>query len=328
MHLIWTNRPVPADLQPLAAGKSEFVGPFNEIHELPIDALGRVEGIIANATTRYDAALFKRLPKLRVVSRIGIGYDNVIVPDATAAGVAVCNTPEGPTSATSELTIMLMVAAARQFSRANGLMRGRDPRTGADFFSKLDGVQLNGKQLGLIGFGRIGRRVAQIARAIGMSVVAYDPIAKPEDGRALGVTILPSIDDVLRAADVVSLHVPSSPETRGMMDARRFALMKKGAIFVNAARGTLVDEKALYDALKSGHLFGAGIDVFEIEPPDPRHPLLTLDTLVALPHIGGNTQTSRAAMWRGALENALAVVTGARPAYLVNEEVWPKPIRR
>jgi phosphoglycerate dehydrogenase-like enzyme len=328
MPLIWSNRPVPPDLAALIAGKAEIIGPFNHGHELPAGALARVNAIIANATTPYDAKLFAQMPALQVVSRIGIGYDNVHVPDAMAHGVAACNTPDGPTAATSELTIMLMIAACRQFSRADKLMRTRDPKTGADFFSKLDGLQLKDAKLGLVGFGRIGKRVAAIARAIGLTVSAYDPLAKAEDAASLGVTLLPDVESVLKGADIVSLHVPSSPENRGFMNRARFAMMKKGAVFVNAARGTLVDEDALYDALKSGHLFGAGIDVFAIEPPDPNHKLLTLDTLVALPHIGGNTMTSRSAMWRGAVENVLAVLDGKRPAFLVNPEVWPRPIQK
>ena len=328
MPVLWTNRPIPPDLMPLLAGKAEIIGPFNLPSELPAGALVRVTGVIANATTPYDAKLFAQMPALRVVSRVGIGFDNVVVPDATAHGVAVCNTPDGPTAATAELAIMLMIGAARLFTRANGLMRARKPGQGADFFTRLDGMQLKDRQLGLIGFGRIGRRVATIARAIGMNVAAFDPLAKPADAEALGVTLLPSVEAVLRIADVVSVHVPSAPENRRMMNAKAFATMKKGAVFVNAARGTLVDEDALYDALKSGHLLAAGIDVFEVEPPDPQHKLLTLDNLMALPHIGGATEWSKAAMWKGAVENAVAVLEGRRPAFLVNADVWPRPLQK
>ncbi len=328
MPVLWTNRPIPPDLMPLLAGKAEIIGPFNLPTELPTGALARVNAVIANATTPYDAKLFAQMPALRVVSRVGIGFDNVVVPDASAHGVAVCNTPDGPTAATAELAIMLMIGAARLFTRANGLMRARKPEQGADFFTRLDGMQLRDRQLGLIGFGRIGRRVAMIARAIGMNVAAFDPLAKPADAQALGVTLLDSVDAVLRIADVVSLHVPSAPENRRMMNAKAFATMKKGAVFVNAARGSLVDEDALYDALKSGHLMSAGIDVFEVEPVDPRHKLLTLDNLMALPHIGGATEWSKAAMWKGAVENVVAVLAGQRPAFLVNPDVWPKPLQK
>lgn len=328
MPVIWTNRPIPANLVPLIDGKAEVIGPCNLPGELPAGALARVNAIIANATTPYDAKLFAQMPALKVVSRIGIGFDNVNVPDATAHGVAVCNTPDGPTAATAELAIMLMIGAARLFTRADRLMRTRRPDQGADFFSRLDGMQLRDQTLGLIGFGRIGKRVAQMAKAIGMSVSVYDPLAKPADAQALGVTLAPSVEAILAGSDVVSLHVPSSPENRRMMNAKAFATMRKGAVFVNAARGTLVDEDALYDALKSGHLLGAGIDVFEVEPPDPQHKLLTLDNLMALPHIGGGTVWSKAAMWQGSVENLLAVLAGEKPAFLVNPDVWPRPLKK
>ncbi|MBL8696746.1 MAG: hydroxyacid dehydrogenase [Alphaproteobacteria bacterium] len=328
MPVIWTNRPIPANLVPLIEGKAEVVGPANLPTDLPAGTLARVNAIIANATTPYDAKLFAQMPALKVVSRIGIGYDNVNVPDATAAGVAVCNTPDGPTAATAELAIMLMIGAARLFTRANQLMRTRKPGQGADFFSRLDGMQLRDMKLGLVGFGRIGKHVAKIARAMGMHVTAYDPLAKAADAQALGVTLAPSVEAVLASSDVVSLHVPSSPENRRMMNAKAFATMRKGAVFVNAARGTLVDEDALYDALKSGHLLGAGIDVFEVEPPDPNHKLLSLDNLMALPHIGGGTEWSKAAMWKGSVENMLAVLAGERPAHLVNPDVWPRPLKK
>ncbi len=328
MPVLWTNRPIPPDLMPLLVGKAEIIGPFTLPTELPPGALARVDAVIANATTPFDAKLFAQMPALRVVSRVGIGFDNVVVPDATAHGVAVCNTPDGPTAATAELAIMLMIAAARLVTRANGLMRTRKPEQGAEFFARLDGMQLRDRQLGLIGFGRIGRRVAQIARAIGMNVAAFDPLAKPADAQALGVTLLDSAEAVLRIADVLSLHVPSAPENRRMMNAKAFATMKKGAVFVNAARGSLVDEDALYDALQSGHLLSAGIDVFEVEPVDPRHKLLTLDNLLALPHVGGATEWSKAAMWKGAVENTVAVLAGQRPAFLVNPDVWPRPLQK
>jgi D-3-phosphoglycerate dehydrogenase len=189
-------------------------------------------------------------------------------------------------------------------------------------------MQLRDRQLGVIGFGRIGKRVSAIARAIGMQVAAYDPLATEADARALGVRLMPGMDAVLEIADVVTVHVPGSPENRRLIDAAAFARMKKGAVFVNAARGMIVDEDALYDALRSGHLLGAGIDVFETEPVDPGHRLLTLENLVALPHVGAATVVSRAAMWKTAVENVLAVLDGRHPPFLVNPEVWPRPLSR
>ena len=327
MSLIWSVRPLPADLRAKVDGKHEIVV-ATALADLPAEAFARVEASIAGSLVPYDAALFARMPKLRVVSRIGIGFDNIVVPDASKAGVAVCNTPDGPTAPTAEITIMLMIAAARLFTRADKLMRGRRKDQGPEIFTGLDGMQLRGRTLGLVGFGRIGRAVGTTARAMGMEVVAYDPLAKPEDAAKIGARLVPTIDDVLRAGDVVSVHVPASPENRRMIDGRALGLMKKGAVFVNAARGALVDEAALLNALKSGHLLGAGLDVFDGEPVDPAHPLLALENVVALPHIGGGTVTSREAMWAGAVANAVDVLDGKRPAGLLNPEVWPRPLTR
>ena len=327
MSLIWSVRPLPADLRAKVDGKHEIVV-ATALTDLPAECFAKVEASIAGSLVPYDAALFARMPKLRVVSRIGIGFDNIVVPDASKAGVAVCNTPDGPTAPTAEIAIMLMIAAARLFTRADKLMRGRRKDQGPEIFAGLDGMQLRGRTLGLVGFGRIGRAVGTIARAMGMEVVAYDPVAKPEDAAKIGARLVPTVDEVLRAGDVVSVHVPGSPENRRMIDARALGLMKKGAVFVNAARGALVDEAALLNALKSGHLLGAGLDVFDGEPVDPAHPLLALENVVALPHIGGGTVTSREAMWAGAVANAVDVLAGKRPAGLLNPDVWPRPLTR
>ena len=327
MSLIWSVRPLPADLRAKVDGKHEIVV-ATALTDLPAECFAKVEASIAGSLVPYDAALFARMPKLRVVSRIGIGFDNIVVPDASKAGVAVCNTPDGPTAPTAEIAIMLMIGAARLFTRADKLMRGRRKDQGPEIFTGLDGMQLRGRTLGLVGFGRIGRAVGTIARAMGMEVVAYDPVAKPEDAAKIGARLVPTVDEVLRAGDVVSVHVPASPENRRMIDARALGLMKKGAVFVNAARGALVDEAALLNALKSGHLLGAGLDVFDGEPVDPAHPLLALENVVALPHIGGGTVTSREAMWAGAVANAVDVLDGKRPAGLLNPDVWPRPLTR
>jgi phosphoglycerate dehydrogenase-like enzyme len=328
MPVVWTNRPMPPDLQRLVAARAEIVGPCDFPEQLPAGALARIDAVIANAITPYGAALFARMPALRVVARVGIGFDNCAVPEATAHGVAICNSPDGPTAATAELAIMLMIAAARHVTRFDALMRNRPPGRGAEIYNGIEGMQLRDRQLGVIGFGRIGRRVSAIARAIGMHVAVYDPLATRADVDALGVRLMPDMNAVLEIADVVTVHVPGSPENRRLIDAAAFARMRKGAVFVNAARGMIVDEDALYEALRSRHLLGAGIDVFEIEPVDPGHRLLTLDNLVALPHVGGATVVSRAAMWKTAVDNVLAVLDGRHPPFLVNPEVWPRPLAK
>ena len=327
MSLIWSVRPLPADLRAKVDGKHEIVV-ATALTDLPAECFAKVEASIAGSLVPYDAALFARMPKLRVVSRIGIGFDNVVVPDASKAGVAVCNTPDGPTAPTAEIAIMLMIAAARLFTRADKLMRGRRKDQGPEIFTGLDGMQLRGRTLGLVGFGRIGRAVGTIARAMGMEVVAYDPVAKPEDAAKIGARLVPTVDEVLRAGDVVSVHVPASPENRRMIDARALGLMKKGAVFVNAARGALVDEAALLNALKSGTCSAPGSTCSTASRSTPRTRCSRSRTWSRLPHIGGGTVTSREAMWAGAVANAVDVLAGKRPAGLLNPDVWPRPLTR
>jgi phosphoglycerate dehydrogenase-like enzyme len=240
------------------------------------------------------------MPKLRVVSRVGIGFDNIVVPDATQAGVAVCNTPDGPTAPTAEIAVMLMIAASRFATRADRLMRARRPDQGTEIFAPLEGMQLRGRTLGLVGFGRIGRAVAAAAKGLGMEVVAYDPVAKPEDGAKLGVKLVATVDEVLRAGDVVSLHVPASPETRKMINARALGLMKKGAVLVNAARGALVDEAALAAALDAGRPAAAGIDVFAEEPPPADHPLRRHEAATLTAHAAFRTPAATRRLVAGA----------------------------
>ena len=179
------------------------------------------------------------------------------------------------------------------------------------------------RELGLIGLGRIGKRVAKIAAGFDMIVKAYDPLVSPDQARDLGVELASSLEDVLRTADIVSLHVPLTPETRNMINAERLALMKPGAYLVNAARGGLVDQAALLAALESGRLHGAGLDVFPQEPPDPQSPLLHRDDVIATPHIAGATLAGKDRLWTTAINQALQVLRGERPEHLANPEVWP-----
>lgn len=260
--------------------------------------LSEADALVCLLLDRIDASVLARSPRLRVVANCAVGYDNIDVAACTARGIAVTNTPDVLTEATAELAFALLLAAARRLPEGEALVRG-----GAWPGWRLDqllGMQLTGKTLGIIGYGRIGQAVARRAEAFGMRVV-HDRDA----------------DAVFRQAHVVSLHCPLTPQTRHVVDARRLALMAPGGIVVNTARGGCVDDGALADALHRGHLFAAALDVFAGEPAlDPR--LLAAPRLVLAPHIGSATTETRTRMAQLCADAVLAVLSGERPATIVN----------
>jgi len=234
--------------------------------------------------------------------------------------VAVINVPDGPTISTAEHAVALLLAAVKHLKASDSdLRRGGNP----DSYQNFDGLELYQRRLGLVGLGRIGRRVARVALALEMVVVAFDPFVTLEQAAALGVELAPSLDALLAAADVVSLHAPLTAETRHLINARTLARMKPRAYLVNAARGGLVDEAALLAALDSGHLRGAALDVFDPEPPRPDHPLLLRDDVIGTGHVAGATPAGKDRLLEGALRQALQVLRGERPPHLVNPAVWP-----
>jgi D-3-phosphoglycerate dehydrogenase len=320
MQQIWFERPCPPKFLPLLEGQATVVGPASATPDRPLSALAGAQVAIVGSRIRFDGALLDQFPNLRAVIRTGIGYDNVSLPDATARGVAVCNVPSGPTISTAEHAMALLLATVKHLKQGD-----RELRRGgvADFFLEFDGLELYGRRLGLIGMGRIGSRVARMAQALEMAVIVYDPYLSPAQAVAAGVELAPSLEAVLAAADVVSIHAPYTAETHHLFNAERIAQMKPGAYLINAARGGLVDEAALLSALESGHLGGAGLDVFDPEPPRPDHPLLQRDDVIASGHVAGATQASKDRLVEGAIQQALNFLRGERPPFLLNPEVWP-----
>lgn len=248
-----------------------------------VEALAEVDAVIVRSTTVITRESLARTTRLRAIGRAGAGLDNVDVDAATEKGIAVFNTPDANTISAAELTFGLILALARRIPAAD-----RSMKAGAWDRERFMGFELSGKTLGLVGVGRIGTEVASRAHAFGMRVVASDPALEPERARSLGIEAMP-FNDVLAAADIVSLHVPLTPATRGMIDDDALARMRPGALLVNAARGGVVEEAALVRALESGRLAGAALDVFEIEPLPPDHPLRSLENVVLTPHIGART---------------------------------------
>ena len=298
MYNIWFERSFPPKYAPLLEGIAVVLGEGTATPETPLVALPEAHAIIAAARIRYDGAVMDQAPNLLVISRTGIGFDNISIPDATTRGIAVCNAPQAPTVSTAEHAITLMLAVAKQLEslRRKVLAGGTN-----DFFPLCTNLEVDGQCLGLVGLGRIGGHVAKVARALGMRVLAFDPFITPERARELGVEQSHTLEELLKSANIVSLHLPLSAETSNLINGERLAQMKRGAILINAARGGLVDEAALLRALENGHLSGAGLDVFQVEPPAPDNPLLQRDDVIATPHIAGATGAGKDRLWRTGL---------------------------
>src|SRR5437763_1939836 len=252
-----------------------------------LEAVRDCEGLVVRSETKVTPVLMDAAKGLRVIGRAGVGVDNIDVPAATARGLVVMNAPDGNTITTAEHTIALLVSLARRVPQANSSLReGHWER------KRFIGVELQGKTLGIVGLGRIGRTVAARARAFGMNIIAYDPFVAPEQARDLELEIAP-LDDVFARADFITVHTPLTAETRGLIGAEAFGKMKRGVRIINCARGGLVDERALYEAIKSERVAGAALDVFEQEPPPADHPLLSLDEVIATPHLGASTKEAQ-----------------------------------
>ena len=252
-----------------------------------VEAIRGCEGLIVRSETKVTDALMSSTPQLKVVGRAGVGVDNIDVPSATARGIVVMNAPDGNTITTAEHTMALLIALARSVPQANSSLRaGKWERKG------FVGVELQGKTLGIIGLGRIGRAVASRARAFGMTSIAYDPFIAPEQARDLEIEVAP-LEEVFSRADFLTVHTPLTNETRGIVGPAAFGRMKRGVRIINCARGGLIDEAALAEAIKAGIVSGAALDVFEKEPPPADHPLLALPEVIATPHLGASTSEAQ-----------------------------------
>ena len=275
---------------------------------------GATDAIVTLLTVPIDRTVMERAPKLRVISNVAVGYDNIDVEEAGRRGILVTNTPDVLTEATADLAWALLLGAARRVTEAERYLRkGKWKRFEFDL---LRGVDVHGKTLGIIGAGRIGQAVGDRATGFSMNVLYTSRNRKllfEHNTRARRV----DLRTLLRESDFVSVHVPLGAKTRGLIGAKELGRMKKTAVLVNAARGPVVDEAALVRALKSGEIRAAGLDVFEKEPKI--HPgLLKLDNVVLLPHIGSSTEVTRLRMLETALRNCLEVLRGNVPPNLVN----------
>ncbi len=304
MPVLFFDRELPDEFGDLVDGRALAVGP-DDI-DLPC-----ADAVIAGMR-RWDAAGMAMGSRLRVISRIGVGYDTVDVSAATAAGITVCYAPQAPTVSTAEHTIALILAITKGLGAAQA--RAREGLSGGP----ATALELDGSVMGLLGFGRIGRRVAAVGAALGMTIVAYDPL-QPELAHDQAQATMVSFDELWTMSDVISLHAPATPATRHVVSARTLAMMKPGSYLVNCSRGSLVDHDALLSALDSGRLAGVGLDVTDPEPLPVGHALLGHPRAVITPHIASSTAAGRRRLFEHAIHHALATLSGT-PTSVVPEQ--------
>jgi D-3-phosphoglycerate dehydrogenase len=289
------------------------------------EALRAADGVIVRSETRITADLLEDPGKLRAVVRAGVGVDNIDVAAATRHGIVVMNTPGGNTVSTAEHTITMLMALARHIPAADASTRqGKWER------SKFIGTQLAGKTLGVIGLGRVGREVARRAAGLDMAVVGFDPFLSPERATQLGIESVPDLEQLLPRCDFLTVHTPLTAETRDLIGAKELARMKRGVRVLNCARGGIINEEALVEALRSGQVAGAALDVFMQEPPGD-HPLLQLPNVVVTPHLGASTTEAQESVAREAAQLLIDFLTRGVVQFAVNmaavdrtelEELW------
>src|ERR671917_710906 len=245
-------------------------------------ALAEADAVIVRSATRIDAEAIAAAPRLKVVARAGVGLENVEVPAATARGVMVVNAPTSNIVSAAEQALALLLGVARNTASASGALKAGEWKR-----AKYTGVEIQGKTVGVVGLGRIGVLFAQRMAAFGTRLIAYDPYVQPARAAQLGVRLV-GLDELLRESDFISVHLPKTPETLGLIGERELAMVKPGVRIVNAARGGLVDEQALAEALTEGRVAGAGIDVF-VKEPSTSSPLFEFDNVVVTPHLGASS---------------------------------------
>lgn len=320
LPLLWTDVPLHTDALARLRDRVKLSGPTiaADLAASPAFNIGAADAAIVGPRVTYDAAAFANAARLKVIARTGIGYDNVDIPAASAAGVCVVNTPDAPTESTAEFAIALMFAVARRIPAAD-----QNSKSGV---WKLDpsimGFDLAEKSLGLVGFGRIARRVAEMARAIRMRVSAFDPFVPPAVIAESGTTPCADFPELLQGSHVLSLHVPLAATTRRLIGRDQLALLPRGAVLINTARGPLIDEAAVLEALNAGQLHGAGIDVWTSEPTNLDNPLFRHPRVVATPHMAAYTDEGRRRSHVAAAEHVLSVLCGELPPTLIDSAVW------
>jgi glyoxylate reductase len=286
--------------------------------EVLLEKIPEVEGLLCLLTDRIDAELLNKATKLRVISNYAVGFDNIDVPEATRRGILVTNTPGVLTETTADFAFALMMAAGRRIVEGDKQVRDGKWKTWGPLI--LRGQDIHGATLGIVGLGRIGTAVAIRAKGFGMKLLYHDPKREMATEAKLGIEHV-SFDRLLAESDYITIHVNLTPETHHLIGSKELSKMKRTAILVNTARGPIIDNMALYHALRHGEIAFAALDVTEPEPIPPNHPLLTLNNVIVTPHIASASVTTRAEMGLMAADNLIAGLKGEMPPNPVNPEV-------
>jgi D-3-phosphoglycerate dehydrogenase len=326
---VYLGEVIHPDAVALLEKHAQVVRPKDHSRQAFLEALQEVDGMVARKVN-VGAEEMDRAPRMKIIARHGVGLDSVDLGEATRRGILVTNTPGANRESVAELALSFMLALARRIPQAQKAMANM-PKGDIGIFSallkqyNLTGIDLEGKSLGIIGTGRIGSTVARkCIAALDMKVKGYDPYVSSETMKSFGVEKVERLGDMLPKIDFLTVHCPLTQETKGMVGKKELARMKKGAYVINTARGGIVNEKALLEALNSGHIAAAALDAWEVEPPDPKDPLLNHPNVIGTPHYGGTTEESLYRVGIAAVEEVLRVLRGEPPKYPVNPEVLKK----
>ena len=316
MNQVLVTEPIHEDGINLLQEHFKVISGIGRYWEELLPLAPEIDAIIVRVA-RVPLEFIKRAKRLRVIAKHGTGLDNIDVGLATQYGISVVNEPTTNVEAVAELTVATFLALARLLRKADDVVRSMVWKKR----NTLIGRELQGSTVSLVGMGRIGSRVADIClHGFGCRVLAYDPYVSREYLESLGIEKVDSVDDLLPECDFLSIHVPLTPETRGLIDASKLALLKPTAYVVNISRGGIVDEQALADALASGTIAGAAVDAFTSEPPKPDNPLLSCPNILLMPHMGAQTEESMRRTALGISQGVVDALQGRRPKHLVNPE--------
>lgn len=316
LPVVWFDRPAGRLQRELLDGRAQILDVRGDD---PLEGIDQADGAIVGAAIRYDRTVYSQAPRLRVIARAGIGFDNLDLDDATAFGIAACNTPDGPTVSTAEQAVALIFAAAK------GVRESVDRHEAGEgnYWARHGHLELDGSTLALLGLGRIGGYVARVMSAVGMNIVAYDPYAADERFAELGARRAATPSEAVADAHVVSVHAPLSDATHHLVNADLLGAMRDGVYLVNTSRGGLVDQDALLAALDAGKVRGAGLDVTEPEPLPPGHPLLGRRDVVVTPHVASATVAGRRRIFTHAVAEVMTALDGTQPPNMLNPQAWP-----